>query len=428
MNATTGERDQPSVFLLIASILALLLAIVGSVGMALLGIITWFIDKSTPLSMTLVIAAAFLVMGLCTLPGIVYGYQGMQGKIQERKDKPVTGWMYIGLLFPIALGLGYLAFNQSVLPSILGPLAHISAATIPVVFALAILLRKGSLISAKRAWGHFLAGLWASPMVAFIVEILAAIPLLIIVFLILFQEMNSRGLIENFTRPEQWTEPYLVSQVQEFTNQPLILFLITVFLIIFVPMVEEAIKTIGVWPIIRRGFTQYQAFIGGAIAGAGYGLFEAFFLGQPGVSWVPVMIARAGATMMHMITTALTSLGIARARESGRWSDALRYYFGAVFLHSLWNISALGVGVIILVQEDLTPTNLQPLLSVLSGAAGVVIITLTIAAFLGLWLIPGKLLTKEEEPFTTASEEYPIKDSSVSSMGEEQQTAGDSEG
>jgi hypothetical protein len=363
MNATTGERDQLSVFLLIASILALMLAIVASVGMALLGIITLFIDKSASAGITLIISAAFLVMGMCTIPGIVYGYQGMQGKIQERKDKPLARWMYIGILFPI-----------------------------------------GSPISAKRTWGHFLAGLWASPMVAFIVEILAAIPLLIIVFVMLFQEINSQGLIENFTRPEQWTEPYLVFQVQEFTNQPLILFLIAAFLIVFVPMVEEAIKTIGVWPVIRRGFTQHQAFIGGAIAGAGYGLFEAFFLGQPGVTWVPVMIARAGATMMHMITTALTSLGIARARESGRWTDALRYYFGAVFLHSLWNISALGVGVIILIQEDLTPTNLQPILSVVSGAAGVVIITLSIAAFLGLWLIPGKLSTSEEEPSTPVTE------------------------
>jgi len=297
MNPTTGERDQLSVFLMIASILALMLAIIASVGIALLGIMTWFIDKSASVGITLIISAAFLVMGMCTIPGIVYGYQGMQGKIQERKGKPLAGWMYIGILFPIALGLGYLAFNQGILPSVLGPLAHISAATIPVVFALAILLRKGSPISAKRTWGHFLAGLWASPMVAFIVEILAAIPLLIIVFVMLFQEISSQGLIENFTRPEQWTEPYLVSQVQEFTNQPLILFLIAAFL-------------------------------------AGYGLFEAFFLGQPGVTWVPVMIARAGATMMHMITTALTSLGIARARESGRWSDALRYYFVAVFLHS----------------------------------------------------------------------------------------------
>ncbi len=109
--------------------------------------------------------------------------------------------------------------------------------------------------------------------------------------------------------------------------------------------------------------------------------------------------------MMHMITTALTSLGIARARENGRWSDALRYYFGAVFLHSLWNISALGVGVIILVQEDLTPINLQPLLSVISGAAGVAIITLSIAAFLGIRLIPGKLSTSEEEPATAVTEE-----------------------
>lgn len=405
MNASTGERDQLSVFLLIASILALVLAIAGSMGMALLGIITWFIDKSPAASMTLVIAAAFMAMGVCTIPGIYHGYQGLQGRLQEQEDKPLRGWIYVSFLFPLALGLGYLAFNRGVLPALLGPLAHVSAATIPVVFALAIILRKGSPISAKRIWGQFLAGLWASPMVAFIVEILAALVLLVIVFATLFQDIISQGLIEDFTRPEQWTEPYLVTKIQELTNQPLILILIMAFLILFVPMLEEAIKTIGIWPVTRRGFTQSQAFIGGAIAGAGYGLFEAFFLGQPGVSWVPVMVARAGATMMHMITTALTGLGIARARESGRWSQAVRYYFGAVFLHSLWNISALGVGVIMLFQEDFTPLDIQPDLSFISGAAGVVLIALSLAAFLGLWLIPGKLLANEEDPSTQMSEE-----------------------
>ncbi len=396
MSASTGVRDQLSVFLLIASILALTLALAGSIGMALLGIITWFIDKSPATGMTFIIAAAFMAMGVCTIPGIYHGYQGSQGRFPERKEKPLRGWIYVILLFPLALSFGYLAFNRGVLPSLLGPLAHVSAATIPVVFALAILFRKGSPISVKRVWGQFLAGLWASPMVAFIVEILAALVLLVIVFATLFQDIITQGLIEDFTRPEQWVDPNLITQIQELTNQPLILILIMAFLIVFVPMVEEAIKTIGIWPVTRRGFTQSQAFIGGAIAGAGYGLFEAFFLGQPGVSWVPVMIARAGATLMHMITTAVTGLGIARARESGRWSHAVRYYFGAVFLHSIWNISALGVGVIILLQEDFTPLDIQPDLSFISGAAGVVLIALSLAAFLGLWLIPGKLLANEE--------------------------------
>lgn len=405
MNASNGERDQLSVFLLIASILALALAITGFIGMALLGVMTWFIDKSPTASMTFVIAAAFMAMGVCTIPGIYHGYQGLQGRIQEQKHKPLRGWRYVSLLFPLALGFGYLAFNRGVLPSLLGPLAHVSAAIIPVVFALAILLRKGSPISVKRIWGQFLAGLWASPMVAFIVEILAALVLLVIIFATLFQDIITQGLIEDFTRPEQWADPNLVTQIQELTNQPLILILIMVFLIVFVPMVEEAIKTIGIWPVTRRGFTQSQAFIGGAIAGAGYGLFEAFFLGQPGVSWVPVMIARAGATLMHMITTAVTGLGIARARESGRWSHAIRYYFGAVFLHSLWNISALGVGVIMLFQEDIISLNIQPGLSFISSAAGVVLIALSLAALLGLWLIPSKLLASEEDASAQAAEE-----------------------
>lgn len=405
MNTSTGKRDQLSVFLLIASCLALLLAAAGSMGMALLGAITWFVDKSTSVGMALIIAAAFMVMGVCTIPGIYHGYQGMQGKIQERVDKPLRGWAYVSFIFPLALGLGYLAFNRGVVPSLFGPLAHISAATIPVVFALAILLRGGSPISVKRIWGQFLAGLWASPLVAFIVEILAALVLFLIVFAMLFQEIISQGLIEDFTRPELWTEPYMVTQAQELINEPLILFLILAFLVVFVPMVEEAIKTIGIWPVTRRGFTQSQAFIGGAIAGAGYGLFEAFFLGQPGVSWVPVMIARAGATMMHMITTAVTSLGISRSRESGRRSHAVRYYFGAVLLHSLWNISALGVGVIMLFQEEFTSFNIQPGLSFISGAAGVVLVALSIIAFLGIWVIPGKLMAREEGISTQVLEE-----------------------
>ncbi len=405
MNGLTGKRDQLSVFLLIASILAFLLAAAGFIVMALLGTITGFVDRSAAAGPTLIIAAAFLVMGVCTLPGIYFGYLGMQGRYPEQKDKPLRRWIYICFLFPVALGFGYLAFNQGVFPALLGPLAHISAAIIPVVFALAIVFRKGSPISAKRIWGHFLAGLWASPMVAFIVEILAALPLLLIAFATLFQEINSQGLIENLTRPEQWNESLLVTQTQDLTNQPLILFLILTFLIVFVPLVEEAIKTIGIWPVIRRGFTQYQAFIGGAIAGAGYGLFEAFFLGQPGVSWVPVMIARAGATLMHMITTALTSLGIARARESGRWSHALRYYFGAALLHSLWNISALGVGVIVLFLEDLSPSSLQPGLPLISSIAGVVLLALSLTAFLGLWLIPGKLLSSEDNKIAPAEDE-----------------------
>ncbi|MGB2897346.1 MAG: PrsW family glutamic-type intramembrane protease [Anaerolineales bacterium] len=405
MNASNRKRDQLSVLLLIASILAFLLAAAGFIVLALLGTITGLVDKSAAAGPTLIIAAAFLVMGVCTIPGIYFGYQGMQGRFPEREDKPLRRWIYICFLFPVALGVGYLAFNRGVLPALLGPLAHISAAIIPVVFALAILFRKGSPISAKRIWGHFLAGLWASPMVAFIAEILAALPLILIVFATLFQETNSQGLIENLTSPEQWNETYLVTQTQDLTNQPLILCLILAFLLVFVPLVEEAIKTIGIWPVIRRGFTQYQAFIGGAIAGAGYGLFEAFFLGQPGVSWVPVMIARAGATMMHMITTALTSLGIARARESGRWSHALRYYFGAVLLHSLWNISALGVGVIVLFLEDLSPSTMQPGLPLLSSVAGIVLLALSLTAFLGLWLIPGKLFSSGEDKIAQTADD-----------------------
>ena len=405
MNTSIGRRDQLCVFLLIASIFALLLAMAGFFTFSVLGAITWFVDDAWTAGMTLVIAGAFFVMGVCTLPGIYYGYQGMQGQVEERREKPFEGWMAIILLFPFALGLGYLAFNRGILPTILGPLAHIFAATTPVVFALAILFRKGSPISLKRIWGQFLAGLWASPMVAFFVEILAALTLAIIVFVAMFQELNSQGLIEDFSRPEQWTDPYLVSQAQELTNQPIILILIIAFLVLFVPMVEEAIKTIGIWPIIQRGFSQSQAFIGGAVAGAGYGLFEAFFLGQPGISWAPVMVARAGATLMHMITTAITSLGIARARESGRWSIAVGYYFIAVFLHSLWNIAALGVGAIMLIQQDFSPIDFNRGLSFISAASGAVLVTLTVLAFLGIWFIPGRLGASEESLLPQTTEE-----------------------
>jgi peroxiredoxin Q/BCP len=112
-----------------------------------------------------------------------------------------------------------------------------------------------------------------------------------------------------------------------------------------VPLIEEAVKSLSVALMARR-LDPASAFVGGAIGGAGYALFEALFLTQPDPSWLTTMVGRGGATMMHAFTAALTGWGISQVVHHRRWGRLALAYLTAVSMHALWNATAIGVGLL----------------------------------------------------------------------------------
>jgi hypothetical protein len=111
-----------------------------------------------------------------------------------------------------------------------------------------------------------------------------------------------------------------------------------------IPVIEESLKTMAIWPFLRRGLPGNEAFLGGALGGAGYALFEALFLTQPGDVWLATTLARVGATLLHVFTASLTSWGLMEGVRRRRYFVTIATFGVGVTMHGLWNLAAVTIG------------------------------------------------------------------------------------
>jgi hypothetical protein len=285
------KNDPRNYILLGGSILAIFISSLGATGSILLGVVGFFVGGSVSGTSSWVLAGTFVGLALISLPAAWVALQAMQGR-ELKVSQPSTRFIYsILIIIPAILALGTLAFQGNILPSVLGPPAHLFAALLPVAALILIVLRRAPAISQRRGWAHFMAGLWISPISALILEILAAIPLLLIIIATLNATLGQDFLLRILEHPELFPEEGALEALTDVLSQPLNIVLILAYLGILVPIIEEAIKAIGLLPLARRQISEAEGFLGGVLAGAGYGLFEALYLGQPGPGWAAVMLA-----------------------------------------------------------------------------------------------------------------------------------------
>lgn len=385
------KNDPGNILLLVGSILAILIGFLGATGSILVGVVGLFIGESIPGYSGWVLAGIFIGLTLVSIPSGWVALRAMRGETLTT-PKPSKSLFYGSVILLIGvLAMGTLAFQANILPALLGPPAHVLAALLPVIAVVLVVLMSSPTISQRRGWGHFMAGLWLSPISALILELIAAIPLILILAVAVNDSLGDDFLLRMWEQPQFLPEQDTINTMLEVLNQPLFVGLILAYLGILVPLLEELIKSIGLLPLIRRQISEAEGFLGGVLAGAGYGLFEALFLGQPGPGWAAVMLARVGATMMHMLTAGLTGIGFARAKSKKRIGPLIRYYLAAVGLHALWNVAAvlMGVGV---AGEALESTLITPVLgSTLAIGGSLILVILSIGAFYYLQRLPGKL-------------------------------------
>jgi hypothetical protein len=395
-----SRTDTLDIILLIGSILALGLSVLAAGGMAVIASVNNIFQLLENAQAAWSIALIFTLMGLLTIPGLYLSYRAINGQPARVGRSIPAMFLLLGIGFPIGVGLGSISQEFNFLPFILEPIGHVLAAISPMIFLSLIVLRQLPLIPWRRIWGQFTGGLWLSPMIALILEMLAAIPLVVLLFAYVLTEVDPREFIEPLTSGVPLDQNTLDTQLQALFSQPLLIITGIMFVTLLIPLIEELVKTIGLWPMLRRGLSPLYAFSGGVVAGGAYGLFEAFFLVQPGEEWAALMVARAGATAMHMITTGMTSLGLAQAIKDKKWPTALRYYFYAVLLHGIWNLTAIGVAAVFLFQEGSGSLESSGVVTTVSIASGVILSLLAMGAVAGLITFPRNLLKRQELQFT----------------------------
>jgi RsiW-degrading membrane proteinase PrsW (M82 family) len=402
MSESQHSYDSLDVVLFLISLAVVTLGLIGGGILFSMMLFGFFSDNGQEVQLAITNLTSFGAMCLCSVPLAYSTGRALLGHRPPTSAATSPAWFMTAILFPLSLGLGHLAYERNVLASFLGPIAHLSAAAIPVIIAVAIVCSRGPRISPRRLWGQFLAGVWATPVLSLAIEIGLLIVVLLIIIMGLTGTPSGREIIQRFIQTDAWTSASAYDNLMLLVQQPWAIIQLLGFIVLLVPLVEEVLKTIAIWPLLGRRLSPSEAFLSGVLGGAGYALVEALFLTQPGPDWTATMFARSGATLMHAFTAGLSCWGIAQLIQQRQLRNFVGALLSAVTMHAAWNVVAVGIGVVSFageLQQDILPPGTMSMMAVVAVA---VLILLSVLALTGLIRVP-KLLTKQAAP-ASASE------------------------
>jgi hypothetical protein len=156
-----------------------------------------------------------------------------------------------------------------------------------------------------------------------------------------------------------------------------------------VPLIEEAVKTLGVPLLAYRRPGMSQAVLWGLAGGAGFALVEGLLNTLGGLQgWALVVLVRLGATLLHCLTGAL--MGLAWYEGLRRWRRwrMLGLYGGSVAIHAFWNVLSVGVSFLSLSATGADAPVTATLLSGLSlGLVAGLVGTALVMSLVLVWLL-----------------------------------------
>jgi len=357
MNETIPRRSRAEALFFAFTLIGSLFCLGAAVLLVMLSLRAQPTSSSGQTLASLWGSLSFGLMFLISLPGVIRAGKGWrQGSAPP--SKPKTHWAFALVLLPLGACLAGASSRLTGGRDLIASLGY--ALVIGSVILMIVLFMRwlGPPLPARRAWGHFLAGMWGMPVIALIFELLFFIPSLLLLGLGLMIMPDGRSMIEMLPTLLTRDARFYTDTILELSLQPLVVGLLFFNIAFLVPLIEEAIKTMGIWPLLRRNLTPAQGFLGGALAGAGFSMFEALFVSEPGQIWLAIAIGRTGTTLMHIFTAAISNWALVRAQRDRKWGTFGLAYLGAVGLHALWNASSVGMGLAgIVLQSDQSGTS-----------------------------------------------------------------------
>jgi RsiW-degrading membrane proteinase PrsW (M82 family) len=244
------------------------------------------------------------------------------------------------IIWPAVLGAGFLLTNLAGLTWLFVPPLQILAIGIPIWWLVSFAGRNMDASPVSTRWKLFSIVLLAGNPLIFLVELLG-VAALAGLWITLQPEIVTS--IESLTRDIQYSglNPESVDQaVKAIFAQPGLVAALIVGASILAPLVEEVLKTAGVWLLFNKNLTPSRGLLAGVVCGAGFALVESLgVINQPfeGSAWLAIIIGRLGTAIMHIFTAGLTGWGIASLASGRNFGGAVLGYAAAVVSHGLWN-------------------------------------------------------------------------------------------
>ena len=395
-------KDWRSILLLIFSLSGMVLVISGAVAT----LVFWSIDeRGTPVPLpTLLTASTFIAVGLLLVPVAWLSMKRLRGWEFEKFSLPAPGnwtWVVLPGVWLLVIVLASL-FRNGPGASFFAPFLHFISIALPIYLLIRIFINRIPLGSSQRAWGVFASGLTLSPFLAVIAEgVIIVLGLFGVgVYMVFNPEkmFKFERLIQQIEQaPDMESLVYLAGPL---VKNPLTLITALGFLSVFVPVIEEIFKSIGVWLVFDRISTTAQGFALGVLSGAGFALSESMFASVTAdEAWAVTISARAISSAMHMLATGLVGWGIAFARLEKRILRLFGMTLLAILLHSIWNAGAVfsvagGVGIMLTMPDfDFLSTFLM-----LAGIG--LILALTFGMFVAMFMLNKLLSPPLQQPLS----------------------------
>ena len=341
------RKKLPGVLLLLLSALGFLFSL-SSALLILLGLpqidsASLFADE-TQLIHSLGFMA--LAIGLLNLPAFLFSIRYLRGKpISVRCNSLFFPASLSLILWVMALVAGYFASKPPGHPQLLACVT-VFAVILPIWWLVEFSRRGLPRSNAVREWGALSVGLTAAPLLIIILEVL----LLVLVGVAVFTALSAQPeALRQFSEIMQNIERYqdsleqLEKLIYDLAQNPLITRALFLVIGLLAPLIEEFIKPMAVWFLLKRQLKPYEGFSLGLISGGAFALLEsAGLVGQIGAEvWLTAVILRAATALLHIGLSGLVGYGLVLSWNQKAFARAFLYWLAASALHGAWNSLAL---------------------------------------------------------------------------------------
>jgi len=375
---------------LVVSGLGMLLSLLAAGSLVIFGIFDLLDGSIDPTGASSMFSTAWisLLAAIIAIPSLFYCYhrlrnsQPWQPKINSFRLASISL-----LLWPLVLLLGNMISTRGSLTWLFLPPLQLLAIGLPVWWIVEVARRRLSVGDPQRGWGIINFSTFITMPFLMLVEIVIIL-MAIVVFAIwissqpgLLRELQllAEQLVNSSSSPEE-----ILTLLTPYLQNPLVILSALALIAGIVPLVEELIKPLAMWMLVRRRLTPAQGFVAGALCGASFALIESlFYLSSPmGESWAALAIGRTGTALLHTTNTAILGWAMAFAWQNHAYLRLGLIYLLTVVLHGLWNGLSILVGLTGALKN--LPADLR-FFNGITQAAPFVLAALVFSMFLLLW-------------------------------------------
>ena len=289
------------------------------------------------------------LIGLVAVPSLVLSIRRLSGKPAPQRLRQGLLVASLALLLVPLLVLLEEKIIRVTLPAGLLALINLLVVGLPLWWLVELGSHRLKTGSRQRGWGLTTLSLFVSMPVIMTVELLFLLVVIVFGsvwitrqpgFIDIVNQLQNRLLVNPLEVQG------LVSLLEPLLNRPEVGLTVLLAICLFLPLIEEFLKPLGLWFLSRHNLTPAEGFTAGLVCGAAFALLESSLAltVASGEGWLTTAAGRLGTGLLHTFTAGLNGWALVSTWKEGKFLRQAAVFILTVLLHGTWNLFALLAG------------------------------------------------------------------------------------